>query len=150
MHFKPLAATILGSVVLFLAGCAVNSTGPQDAGCAISEIEWKITRKAELTDFQCKQGNDAAAPSLLFTADVRNTTRKPLRYRLSIVLPDLKKAAGHLVPRKGVPPLVMSGDTEKVMLVFENCSEWPEKADVALIVLPEQPEMPEESEKPEE
>lgn len=143
MGFRQLAVIMLGFFTVFLAGCAVNTTGPTEAACAITEIEWTLTRKAELTDFQCKRSDDAATPALLFTADVQNTTGKPLRYRLSIVLPDLKKATGHLVPRKGVPPVVNPGETEKVTIVFENTAQWPEKAEVSLIVLPEQPEMPE-------
>ncbi len=150
MHFKALVATILGVTALFFTGCAVNTTGPQEAACPITEIEWKLTKKAELTDFQCKHNEDTAAPALLFTADVQNTTGKPLRYRLSIVLPDLKKATGHLVPRKGIPPVVMPGDTANVTVVFEDTTKWPEKMEVSLIVLPEQPELPEEPEKPEE
>ncbi len=150
MGLRRLAAIMLGFFTVFLAGCAVNTTGPTEAACAITEIEWKLTRKAALTDFQCKRSDDGDVPALLFIADVQNSTENPLRYRLSIVLPDLKKAAGLLVPRKGVPPLVTSGETEKVTLVFENCAEWPERAEVSLIVLPEQPEIAEEPEKLEE
>lgn len=150
MGLRQFAVIMLGSFTVFLAGCAVNTTGPTEAACIITEIEWKLTRKAELTDFQCKHSEDTTAPALLFTADVQNTTGKPLRYRLSIVLPDLKKASGHLIPRKGIPPVVMPGETEKVSLVFEDTAQWPEKAEVTLIVLPEQPEIPEEPETPKE
>lgn len=142
MLFRLLTVTILGVNTLLFIGCSVKTTTLQESACTITEIEWKLTSKAELTGFQCMQGNDTDTPSLIFMADVQNTTRKPLRYRLSIVLPDLKRAIGHLVPRKGVPPVVMPGDTEKMTLIFENTAGWPKKAEVVLIVLPDQPEIP--------
>ena len=148
MGFRQFVAIILGAFAIIPVGCAVNTKGPIEAACAITEIEWKLTTKAELTDFRCKRQDGAAA--LLFTANVQNVTNKPLRYRLSIVLPDLEKAIGHLIPRKGVPPVVMPDDTEEVILIFEDTAGWPEKAEVILIVLPEQPEIPEESETPKE
>lgn len=144
MGFKSLAATTTGAILLLLIGCAVTTTGPQEAGCAITEIEWQLTRKAELRAFRCEQSDDTTAPVLIFSADVQNNTSKPLRYRLSVVLPDLRMASGHLVPRKGVPPVVNPGETEPVTIVFENTTQWPEKAEVTLIVLPDQPEPPEE------
>ena len=102
MGFKPLAAAVLGAWLLFLTGCAVNTTGPREQFCSVEKITWNFTRKAQLSGFQCQRSDDDAAPALLFKADVQNTTGKPLRYRLSIVLPDLEKAIEdlHRVIRK--------------------------------------------------
>jgi len=142
MNLKRLLTMVSVVLLLLSTGCAVNSTGPTDTGCAIAEIEWKITRKAELAAFKCQHSETTDPPAFLFAADVQNNTLKPLRYRLSVVIPDLKKAIGHLVPRKGVPPVVNPGETEQVTLVFQDTTQWPEKAEVTLIVLPEQPEPP--------
>ena len=141
MRNKLQSALYLGICALLLTGCATTTTGPIETACAITEIEWSLTLKAELKNFQCRRDKDAA---LLFTTGIENSTGQPLRYRLSVVLPDLKMAAGHLVPRKGEPPVVNPGETESATLVFTDIVRWPEKAEVTLIVLPEQSEISEE------
>ena len=47
-----------------------------------------------------------------------NPTDKPLRYRINIFLEDMDKAAGHLVPRKGKPPVLEPGKSASVKIPF--------------------------------
>jgi hypothetical protein len=50
--------------------------------------------------------------------DLTNASDTPLRFRVNIFLEDMDKAAGHLVPRKGKPPVVEPGQTASVKIPF--------------------------------
>lgn len=88
---------------------------PVKSSCK-ADIEWQVTPEAEITQFDCKQGNHKGKPALIFTAGLKNISKKPLRYRVNIFLLDMDKAVGHLVPRKGKPPVLEPGKTANVTI----------------------------------
>ena len=55
---------------------------------------------------------------LFLLSGLMNPTDKPLRYRINIFLEDMDKAAGHLVPRKGKPPVLEPGKAATVKIPF--------------------------------
>jgi len=101
---------------LSLAGCAAPGK-PVKSSCQ-ADIEWQVTPEAEITQFDCAVGAHKKIPSLIFTVGIKNVTAKPLRYRLNIFLMDMDKAAGHLMPAKGKPPVVEPGKTLTVKIPF--------------------------------
>ena len=106
--------------ILLLVGCA--SMGPpgnvKDVTCSAKTITWDVTEEAKISNFACRLGKFGIDPSLIFTMDLTNVTDKALRYRVNIFLEDMDKAAGHLVPRKGKPPVVEPGQTASVKIPF--------------------------------
>ena len=104
-------------VVTFgLIGCA-GKGAPEKANCD-ARIKWDVAKEAKLTQFDCMVGMHGGQPSLIFTVGVANPTETPYRYRVNIFLEDMGKAAGHLVPRKGKPPVVKPGETQTVKIPF--------------------------------
>ena len=127
------------SVTLFWSGCA---TAPPPANvkmidCAGAEIEWDVAPEAEIAEFACAMGKKGTDPALIFTVAVKNISDRPLRYRLNIFMLDLDKANGHLVPRKGKPPQVASGDTVTVTVPFIKTTEMPGKLLVRVVPMSE-------------
>ena len=113
---------VLSLGVVFLAvAMAFPAAGiagaPEKLDCA-GEIEWDVAKEAEIVSFACKIGEHKKDPALIFTAEVKNISDKPLRFRLGVYLLDMDKAAGHLIPRKGKPPVVEPGKTETVKIPF--------------------------------
>ena len=106
--------------ILVLVGCA--SMGPpgnvKDVTCSAKTITWDVAKEAEISNFACRLGKFGIDPSLIFTMDLTNVTDKALRYRVNVFLEDMDKAAGHLVPRKGKPPVVEPGQTASVKIPF--------------------------------
>jgi hypothetical protein len=49
---------------------------------------------------------------------LENVSDTALRYRINIFLEDMDKAAGHLVPRKGKPPVLEPGKSASVKIPF--------------------------------
>jgi len=103
-------------VALGLIGCA-GKGAPEKANCD-ANITWQVAKEAKLTQFDCIVGINAGQPSLIFTVGVENATDKPYRYRVNIFLEDMDKASGHLVPRKGNPPVLQPGKGETVTIPF--------------------------------
>ncbi len=110
---------------LFFAGYAMAGA-PEKVDCQ-AEIEWDLTSEVSITNFGCKTGEHKKDPALIFTAELKNVSDKPLRYRINIFLLDMDKAAGHLVPRKGKPPVVEPGKSETVTIPFIKTSELSKK-----------------------
>jgi hypothetical protein len=90
---------------------------PEKTNCD-AEIAWEVVKEAQLTQFDCAMGEHGGQPALIFSVGIMNPTDKPLRYRINIFLEDMDKAAGHLVPRKGKPPVVEPGKTATVKIPF--------------------------------
>jgi hypothetical protein len=90
---------------------------PEKTNCD-AEIAWEVVQEAKLTQFDCAMGEHGGQPALIFSVGIMNPTDKPLRYRINIFLEDMDKAAGHLVPRKGKPPVVEPGKTDTVKIPF--------------------------------
>jgi len=111
------AVLVVGLAVAFgLIGCA-GKGAPEKSNCD-AKITWQVAKEAQLTQFDCDVGIHGGQPSLIFTVGVQNTTDKALRYRVNIFLEDMDKASGHLVPRKGKPPVVAPGKSETVQIPF--------------------------------
>jgi hypothetical protein len=108
---------LLGLVIL-LAGCAGGGNDQVKQTTCSGAIEWQICKVAEIENFACELGTFKKKPALVYTVAIRNTDAKPHRYRLNIFLLDQDKAAGHLVPRKGKPPVVKPGATATVKVPF--------------------------------
>jgi hypothetical protein len=62
-------------------------------------------------------------PALILTVGVKNVGEKPARYRVQIFLLDMDKAAGHLIPRKGKPPVLAPGEAGTIKIPFIKTSE---------------------------
>jgi hypothetical protein len=99
-----------------LIGCA-GKGAPEKTNCD-ARIKWDVAEEAKLTQFDCMVGVHGGQPSLIFTVGVENPTDTPYRYRVNIFLEDMGKAAGHLVPRKGTPPVVKPGEAQTVKIPF--------------------------------
>ena len=111
------AVLFLCLVVAFgLIGCA-GKGAPEKANCD-AKITWQVAKEAKLTQFDCIVGMKAGQPSLIFTVGVENAADKPYRYRINIFLEDMDKAYGHLVPRKGKPPVLEPGKGATVTIPF--------------------------------
>ncbi|MCK5915187.1 MAG: hypothetical protein KAG92_03525 [Deltaproteobacteria bacterium] len=104
----------LSSTLLW--SCAGNKK-PTEVKCE-GAIEWDICEVAEITSFACELGSFKKKPALVYTVAVKNTSDQAHRYRLNIFLLDQDKAAGHLVPRKGKPPVVKPGETLTIKVPF--------------------------------
>lgn len=100
-----------------LWGCASKAGAPDVVNCPAS-ISWDVAPEAQLTQFDCAMGTHGGQKSLIFTVGLMNVTDKPLRYRVNVFLEDMDKAAGHLVPRKGKPPVLAPGKSATVKIPF--------------------------------
>ncbi|RLB73224.1 MAG: hypothetical protein DRH03_03535 [Deltaproteobacteria bacterium] len=118
-----------------LWGCA-GSKKPAEVKCS-GDVEWQLCGDAEITSFVCELGSFKKKPALVYTVAVKNNSAKPHRYRLNIFLLDQDKAAGHLVPRKGKPPVVKPGETVTVKVPFFKATKTSEKMLVILKTLGE-------------
>jgi hypothetical protein len=90
---------------------------PEKVNCD-SEIAWNGVKEAKLTQFDCTLGETDGQPALIFNVGLENASDKPQRYRINIFLEDMDKAFGHLVPRKGSPPVLEPGKSETVKIPF--------------------------------
>ena len=123
-----LASTLLWS-------CA-SSNKPAELNCA-GAVEWQICKDAQITSFACELGSFKKKPALVYTVAVKNNSDKPHRYRLNIFLLDQDKAAGHLVPRKGKPPVIKPGETVTVKIPFFKATKTSGKMLVILKTISE-------------
>ncbi len=114
------------SLVSILVVCLIASIGsvgyagrgaPEKANCD-AKIKWEIAKEAKLTQFDCAIGTHGGQTSLIFNVGLENTSETALRYRINIFLEDMDKAAGHLVPRKGKPPVIEPGESASVKIPF--------------------------------
>ena len=112
---------ILMFAAALLCSCA-GSGKPADLKCQ-GKIEWQICEGAAIESFACELGTFKKKEALVYTVAVKNISGKPCRYRLNIFLLDQDKAAGHLVPRKGKPPVVKPGETVTVKVPFFKTSK---------------------------
>ena len=103
----------------FILSCATAASKPAKIPCP-ANIEWQLTPKAEIISFACEVGTFKKKTALIYTVAIKNTCKEALRYRLNIFLLDQDKAAGHLIPRKGKPPVVKPGETVTVKVPFFN------------------------------
>ncbi len=116
-HASMVAVLILGLMGMFFQLGWAGEGAPEKINCD-AEIAWDVVKEAKLTQFDCALGKHGGQPALIFTVGLMNPTDKPLRYRINIFLEDMDKAAGHLVPRKGKPPVLEPGKSASVKIPF--------------------------------
>ena len=120
--FKGLGALMLAiaAIALVAGGCASYPVpkNVQNVQCATKKIQWEVAPEAEISNFNCELGNQGMDPALIVTMDLKNISNKPQRYKVQVFLEDMDKAYGHLVPRKGKPPVVAPGAVEAVKIPF--------------------------------
>jgi hypothetical protein len=114
--------SLLSVIVFFVIGtfCLVGYAGegaPEKANCN-ADITWEVDKAAKLTQFDCALGKSGGQPALIFTVGLENASDKSQRYRVNIFLEDMDKGFGHLVPRKGSPPVLEPGKSESVKIPF--------------------------------
>ena len=109
-------ASLAATLVFFVGMVFLPSQAA--AGGDEPNIEWQVVPEAEVTQFEYAVGDLKGKPALTFTVAVKNVADRALRYRLNIFLMDMDKAAGHLIPRKGDPPVVQPGETQTVKVPF--------------------------------
>ncbi len=115
-------APMISVLILLLMGTFwqvgwAGEGAPEKTNCD-AEIAWEVVNEAKLTQFDCAMGEHGGQPALIFSVGIMNPTDNPLRYRINIFLEDMDKAAGHLVPRKGKPPVVEPGKAATVKIPF--------------------------------
>ncbi len=143
MHLKNPVGRICLMVVMLglmtaLIGCATAPPANVKAvACDVSKVEWDVAPEAELSEFACSMGKQGVDPALIFTAALKNVSDRPLRFRVNIFLLDMDKANGHLVPRKGKPPVVQPGATEKAKIPFIKTTTMPKKMMVRVVPMSE-------------
>jgi hypothetical protein len=114
---SPMSVIVVCLVVsMGLVGCA-GKGAPDNASCD-AKIKWEITKEVKLTQFDCALGTHGGQAALIFTVGLENISDMALRYRINIFLEDMDKAAGHLVPRKGKPPVLEPGKSASVRIPF--------------------------------
>ncbi len=114
-----------------LAGCAGRAGAgamgaPETVNCD-AKISWEVVKEAKLTQFDCALGTHGGQDSLIFNVGIENTSDTALRYRINIFLEDMDKAAGHLVPRKGKPPVLEPGKSASVKIPFIGTNQESKK-----------------------
>ncbi|NIA20311.1 MAG: hypothetical protein GWP07_07780 [Xanthomonadaceae bacterium] len=115
-----IAISVMLFACVFVLSCATTHE-PAKISCPAA-IEWQLTEQAEVTSFACEVGTFKKKTALIYTVSIKNTAKQAKRYRLNIFLLDQDKAAGHLIPRKGKPPVVKPGETVTVKVPFFNAT----------------------------
>jgi hypothetical protein len=128
---SPIVLMITAFLFLAVGGCASSGKPPVEAKCP-ADIEWQVAPEAQITQFECAMGTQNKEVALIFKVGIKNVTDKPLRYILNILLEDMHKGAGSLVPVKGKPPVVEPGKVETVTVPFIKTAELSKKVMVAV------------------
>jgi hypothetical protein len=116
-HASMMAVLILGLMGMFFQVGWAAEGAPEKVNCD-AEIAWDVVKEAKLTQFDCALGESGGQPALIFTVGLENASDKSQRYRINIFLEDMDKGFGHLVPRKGSPPVLEAGKSATVKIPF--------------------------------
>jgi hypothetical protein len=116
-HASMMAVLILCLMGMFWQVGWAGEGAPEQTNCD-AKISWEVVKEAKLTQFDCALGTHGGQPALIFNVGLENTSDTALRYRINIFLEDMDKAAGHLVPRKGKPPVLEPGKPASVKIPF--------------------------------
>jgi len=116
-HASMMAVLILGLMGMFCQVGWAAEGAPEKINCD-AEIAWDVVKEAKLTQFDCSLGESGGQPALIFTVGLENASDKSQRYRINIFLEDMDKGFGHLVPRKGSPPVLEAGKSATVKIPF--------------------------------
>ena len=103
-----ITAVCVGFVLI--SGCA---TQPEKKGNGpVETLKVCPTAKITTLEYFMKESKFSGGPKLHVKVGITNISDKPLRYRVSIFLPD-GASSGGFYPRKGNPPVIKPGE-EKV------------------------------------
>jgi hypothetical protein len=127
----PILLMITAFFFLAVGGCATSGKPPVGVKCP-ADIEWQVAPEAQITQFECAVGTHNKEIALIFKVGIKNLTDKPLRYILNIILEDMHKGAGSLIPVKGNPPVVEPGKVETVTVPFIKTAELSKKVMVTV------------------
>ena len=116
-HASMMAVLILGLMGMFFQVGWAGEGAPEKINCD-AEIAWDVVKEAKLTQFDCALGESGGQPALIFTVGLENASDKSQRYRINIFLEDMDKGFGHLVPRRGSPPVLEAGKSATVKIPF--------------------------------
>jgi hypothetical protein len=116
-HVPMMSVLILGLMGMFWQVGWAGEGAPEMTNCD-AQISWDVVTEAKLTQFDCALGESGGQPAIIFTVGLENASDRPQRYRINIFLEDMEKAFGHLVPRKGSPPVLEPGKSETVKIPF--------------------------------
>jgi hypothetical protein len=94
-----------------LSGCATPGK-PAHLACG-ARIDWQVAPEAVITRFECAVGESNGLPAVIFSAQIKNVTDTPRRFRLNVFLLEDNLAGGRNVPENG-PQMVAGGDTAVV------------------------------------
>ena len=112
-----MSVLVLGLMGTFFQVGWAGEGAPEKINCD-ADITWEVVAEAKLTQFDCALGESGGQPALIFTVGLENASDKPQRYRINIFLEDMDKGFGHLVPRKGNPPVLEPGKSASVKIPF--------------------------------
>jgi len=123
---------LLGALALVVAlGCSAKYIPKGKVACP-ADITWNVIPKADVTSFSCTMGEFQKEPAVIFKVGVKNISDKAQRFRVQIYLLEEGKAVGHLVPRKGKPPVLKPGQEKVVTCPVIKANQLPKKLEVVI------------------
>ena len=133
-HAAMMSVLVLGLMGMYRQVGWAGEGAPEKTNCN-AEIAWDVVKDAKLTQFDCALGESGGQPALIFTVGLENASDKSQRYRINIFLEDMDKGFGHLVPRKGKPPVVNPAETATVKIPFIGTDKMPKKVLVVVTTM---------------
>jgi len=123
---------LLGALALVVAlGCSAKYIPKGKVACP-ADITWNVIPKADVTSFSCTMGEFQKEQAVIFKVGVKNISDKAQRFRVQIYLLEEGKAVGHLVPRKGKPPVLKPGQEKVVTCPVIKANQLPKKLEVVI------------------
>ncbi len=108
--------SIFSGIFLFSSSHAAAQT-PKKLTCKAA-IEWQITEEAVIRSFDCSRGKHKGRAAIIIKAGLKNASDIPQRFRIRVFLLDKKLGAGHLIPRRGDPPVLEPGESQTIRIPF--------------------------------
>ena len=124
---------LFGALALLIAtGCAGTKYVPKGKVACPANITWNVVPQADITSFSCTVAEFKKKPAVIFKVGVKNISDKAQRFRVQIYLLEEGKAVGHLVPRKGKPPVLKPGQEKVVTCPVIKATQLPKKLEVVI------------------
>ena len=124
---------LFGALALLIAtGCAGTKYVPKGKVTCPANITWNVVPEADITSFSCTVAKFKKKPAVIFKVGVKNISDKAQRFRVQIFLLEEGKAVGHLVPRKGKPPVLKPGQEKVVTCPVIKATQLPKKLEVVV------------------
>jgi hypothetical protein len=124
---------LFGVLALLMAtGCAETKYVPKGKVACPANITWNVVPQADITSFSCTVAEFKKKPAVIFKVGVKNVSEKAQRFRVQIYLLEEGKAVGHLVPRKGKPPVLKPGQEKVVTCPVIKATQLPKKLEVVI------------------